>query len=179
LTILAANTKPTRDPSERTGTVALETLSLGRLEGASGTSLHPVAPVTTRTDLAAHVMRQIADVAQHMPARPVEITLNPEELGRVRLTVSTHEGGITLNILAERPETADLLRRHIGQLGQQFQSMGYESISFSFSGDSDAQTSRDQARKDARGDHAADRNNPPPVEITLATGPAAGLDLRL
>ena len=64
--------------------------------------------------------------------KTTEISLNPEELGRVRLSLTAADGGITLNIVAERPETQDLMRRHIDQLTQQFRELGYGTISFSF-----------------------------------------------
>lgn len=78
------------------------------------------------------VSRQIAEVFQRMPDRPVDLSLNPEELGRVRLSISAADNGITVNILAERIETLELLRRNIDLLGQEFRALGYDDISFSF-----------------------------------------------
>jgi len=39
---------------------------------------------------------------------------------------------MTVSITAERPETLDLIRRHIDILGQDFRDMGYERSEFSF-----------------------------------------------
>lgn len=167
-----------QDTLEKASTALLEPFGLGRSDGPAAPQ-STTAPAAARADLAGHVARQIADVAHHMPARPVEITLSPEELGRVRLSVSTHESGIVLNIVAERPETVDLLRRHIGQLGQEFQSLGYESIAFSFSGGGDAQTSDHKGDDAASGAAPMDDPDIPPLQIALATGTSAGVDLRL
>ncbi|MCD9147133.1 flagellar hook-length control protein FliK [Pseudophaeobacter flagellatus] len=83
--------------------------------------------------------------------RNVDVALNPEELGRVKMRVSTSESGITVVIQTERPETGDLMRRHINELADEFRKMGFENISFEFNGggasggqakgDSDGQTS--------------------------------------
>ena len=43
----------------------------------------------------------------------VEVKLSPEELGRVRLSMTTAETGMTVLVTAERPETLDLIRRNI------------------------------------------------------------------
>ena len=52
----------------------------------------------------------MADALHRLPDRPVELTLNPEELGRVRMTLATHDAGITVTIVAERADTLDLMR---------------------------------------------------------------------
>ena len=38
----------------------------------------------------------------------------------------------TLTLTAERPETLDLMRRHIDQLAQDFRDLGYRNLAFSF-----------------------------------------------
>jgi hypothetical protein len=66
----------------------------------------------------------------------VEITLNPRELGQVRLSLSPGETGLVLTMLAERPETLDMLRRHAAELGQDLRSLGYHDVDFRFGGNS-------------------------------------------
>ena len=111
--------------------------------------------------------------------RVTEIALNPEELGRVRLRMTSVDQSITLQILAERPETNDLLRRHIEVLAQEFRALGYDSISFSFGGgkdagntDGDANGSFDDLLPD-QDDEITDNN------LKQISGPLAGLDLLL
>lgn len=166
------------ETGDRATQAQLEPFTLGRSDGPTSVQTS-TTPAVQRSDLAGHVARQIADVAHHLPARPVEITLSPEELGRVRLSVSTHDTGIILNIAAERPDTVDLLRRHIGQLGAQFQSLGYESIAFSFSNDGGAQTNDDTEARDTPDAALMEEPDTTPLHIALSTGTSAGVDLRL
>ncbi|WP_158401972.1 flagellar hook-length control protein FliK [Celeribacter indicus] len=86
-----------------------------------------------RPDLPNRVAVQIAELARELPERPVEITLNPKELGRVRLSFHLSEtGAIQVVVAAERPETLDLLRRNIDVLGSEFRQLGYQNSGFSF-----------------------------------------------
>ncbi|MGJ8618572.1 MAG: flagellar hook-length control protein FliK [Sulfitobacter sp.] len=136
-----------------------------------------------RTELPQHIARQLAEVTHHLPSRPVEITLRPEELGRVRLSVTPSEHGIIVNVLAERPETLDLMRRHIGALAQEFQGLGYEDIAFSFSNaeqnpsNNEAAQSPESHKDQTAQDHGdgVEKN----TQIHLTIGAATGLDLRL
>ncbi|AXI48610.1 hypothetical protein C1J03_22985 [Sulfitobacter sp. SK012] len=85
-----------------------------------------------RPEIPTQVGRQIASALSNAQNKPVELALNPVELGRVRMTIASEDGGIVVHILAERADTLELMRRNIGQLGQEFQALGYESIAFSF-----------------------------------------------
>jgi len=153
-----------------------------RGEAATASSAQSTQAPQATTPLPQHIARQIVEALQSMPNRPVEISLNPEELGRVRLALSSSETGIVVNVLAERQETVDLLRRHISHLEAAFLDIGYADIAFSFSGG--AQTS-----EDAESDHGTS-NAPnddtsfndraaPAAQINLNTGLQAGLDIRL
>lgn len=135
-----------------------------------------------RADLAPHIARQIVEVISHAAHRPVEIALSPQELGRVRISLSTDDGAITVNILAERPDTLDLMRRHIDQLGQTFRAMGYESISFSFGqGEESDNTSHDGSNSTqgatAQTDSTKDLADAPLIQ--LDPSPTRGVDIRL
>lgn len=79
------------------------------------------------------VAHQLALNISHQPAREVEITLSPDELGKVRMTVSAIDGALTLTLTADRGDTLDLLRRHIDQLAQDFRDLGFDRLNFSFS----------------------------------------------
>ena len=78
------------------------------------------------------IARQIAEALPPMPDSPVEVSLSPEELGRVRLTLQTVDGGLSVVVQAERAETLDLMRRNIDSLARDFREMGYSNISFEF-----------------------------------------------
>lgn len=120
---------------------------------------------------------QIAAAAGNLPDGGVEITLSPEELGRVRLTMSGAEGAMTITIQAERGETLDLLRRNIELLAQELRDMGFGTLSFSFGqgqqGAADNSDLRGQQEGSLPGESA--RPNEPGHDLAHE----AGLDLRL
>lgn len=93
-----------------------------------------------RQDLPRHLVMQITDVINRGGERPVDLTLNPAELGRVRISLLVTDGTVSVQLLADRPETLDLLRRSIDLLSQDFHEIGYEDAQFSFgrSGSDDA-----------------------------------------
>lgn len=147
--------------------------------GDSLTNLRQDANIN-RPEVMRHVAQQLADVARQMPDRPVELALNPEELGRVRLTFTTTDGGIHIAVMAERGETMDLLRRHIESLAQEFREMGYKDVNFEFSqnGQNDAQNGDADTQNNSEPD-AAHAQTQPLAPIQLSLEPSVGLDLRL
>lgn len=115
-----------------------------------------------------------------------EISLNPRELGQVTLSLQMIDGSMVVLIATERPETADLMRRHIDTLAQEFRSLGYQDASFTFTarhGSAEGQARNPDAAPDDRAtpmdhpaDTAADRYMPRPAAGQTGRG---GLDLRL
>jgi flagellar hook-length control protein FliK len=150
---------------------------------ADSIGLPPVATAVTRPELPMHVAQQIIDVVQTLPSRPVEISLNPEELGRLRLSLSSSEHGLVVHILAERPETMDLLRRHIGQLDQDLLDLGFDSVAFSFAEQNHPDSGENQQGDRALAPHSDQSMNPagtPSIPTRASpSSPTGGLDLRL
>lgn len=146
---------------------------------------HPASAMPSRADMAPHIARQLVEVMGQAANRPTEIALSPEELGRVRMSVATEDGKITVNILTERPETLDLMRRHIDQLGQSFRSMGYDQVSFSFgqgaqSGDqSGSNLSADTPSGSSPTGTADDGTDTGVNIVNLDSAPTTGIDIRL
>jgi hypothetical protein len=66
----------------------------------------------------------------------VELTLAPQELGRIRMTLDGADGQMTVTVHADRAETLDLLRRNIDMLAQDFRDLGYSQTNFAFGGGS-------------------------------------------
>ncbi|MDX8346430.1 flagellar hook-length control protein FliK [Cognatiyoonia sp. IB215446] len=135
--------------------------------------------VVTSSPHGAETTRQVAQqlvtsMTQHA-GRMTEIALHPEELGRVRLAMTSLDAAITLSVTAERPETAELLRRNIDVLAQEFRDLGYDDINFSFDGDG---KSDDGSAPEKMPDMnmASDKSE---VPLRPKTGPTSGLDLRL
>ncbi len=93
------------------------------------------------------IVRQIAPQLTPAISRDAgnmtEIALNPVELGKVRMNMTVNDGVIALQIMAERPETADLLRRHIETLAAEFHALGFGDVTFSFSDDGSAKTAKE------------------------------------
>ena len=75
---------------------------------------------TPQNAMSAQVARQISDIIPAAMDKPVQFTLRPEELGRVRLSVAVSETRIIVSILVARAETLDLMRRNIDQLQRDF-----------------------------------------------------------
>ena len=143
----------------------------------------PLAP--TGSPLAHSVSRQIAVSVAQLPDQPVEITLSPEELGRVRLVLHASEHGMAVSVQAERSETLDLMRRNIGLLAGDMRDLGYSEVSFSFSdhpqhqsGQTDAETVA-QAISTRREPSAAPAPSSPTPASPELTRQATGLDLRI
>ena len=72
------------------------------------------APPDVPLDRLAVVMAE--RLASGGAAKPAEITLHPAELGRLTFAVERVGDETILRLAVERPETADLVRRHLEQL---------------------------------------------------------------
>lgn len=151
-------------------------------DGANGQGdLRPHTPSTAHHDqiVARSIAHQLSASLHHVHGRSVEITLSPDELGRV--TISLHSDRDRLNVVltAERPETLDLMRGNIDQLAQEFGDLGYADLSFAFAGSGGGNRSDPEAVHPDPDDGQTAR----PADIRTAAQPAqvsAGrLDLRL
>jgi flagellar hook-length control protein FliK len=78
------------------------------------------------------VVQQLVQAAKSAGDGTIEIKLAPEELGRVRLALTPNEANITVHVSAERPETADLIRRNIDLLSASLKEEGFTNLEFSF-----------------------------------------------
>ncbi|SMO92055.1 flagellar hook-length control protein FliK [Paracoccus laeviglucosivorans] len=81
------------------------------------------------------VLRQISDKLTQDDQAHVEITLTPEELGKVRLVITPGDAP-TVAVYADNRETLDLLRRNADLLGKELRDTGMAGATLSF-GDSD------------------------------------------
>lgn len=141
-----------------------------------------VSQILSRTETPAMIARQMAEALQRLPDRPVEISLNPKELGRVRMNISVAEIGITVNVIAERPETLDLMRRNIDQLSREFEAMGYDDIGFAFA---EGEAQQQFSEQDGDGsDETYTLIDLDPMETSDAPArpvsqPSTGIDIRL
>ncbi len=145
------------------------------------TGASPTTPLATaRAEISRAVAGQMAAAITAKPgAGRIELALNPEELGKVSITMTGSDDGLHLVIAAERPETLDLMRRHIAILSAEFQDMGYDGLTFDLgmAGDPDQRESTSSGSSFVEAEQqvsalATDVSHP-------RTAPARALDLRL
>ena len=164
--------------------------------GQSGQVRDPILGTALPTDagpqrpqtplLAQHVAQQLAVSLRQSSDRVTEMALDPVELGKVRMTVRAQDQAIVMTVIADRPETADLMRRHVDVLQQEFRALGYTSVTLDFSA-GQGQSAFDRADRGGEGAH----DGAAPGDATIATdtsdiepavtarGPDGSLDLRL
>ncbi|MCC1481302.1 flagellar hook-length control protein FliK [Roseibaca sp. Y0-43] len=121
---------------------------------------------------------QVAQAIATAPGDQIEITLSPDELGRVRIQMHQSDIGLQVVISGERPETLDLLRKNITLLARALSELGYEQASFSFGEQGRGQSDRPGRPASVFGMTA---ENAALVEIAAPPNAArtSGLDLRI
>lgn len=118
-----------------------------------------------------------------------DIRLDPEELGRIHVKVSVdRDGNISTHMMADRPETLDLMRRDIQGLERALQDAGLKTsdngLQFSLR---DQSANQQQDRQDGQASrHAADDDQVAMTPITVAARDygrygisLGGLDIRV
>jgi len=158
-------------------------MGVGSMAGTVGGSTHAVAPGALP-----QLWSQVAGALARRADGATELTLAPEELGRVRVTLQADEhcaDRVVVLLSFDRPETMDLFRRHADQLAAALQAAGYSeaSISFAQGGGSEGDGSERMPRMAA--EHQDNPAGPPakpepsPEPSLLARAGGTSLDLRL
>ncbi|MBT3141945.1 MULTISPECIES: flagellar hook-length control protein FliK [Roseobacteraceae] len=133
----------------------------------------------TRPEVIRSIAAQMVTAAPRGTQPPVEIALNPEELGQVKMSVTTTDTSVVMTIAAERPETLDLMRRNLEQLTSEFRDLGYSDISFVFAGDgSDASGNSDGSHGNQNGS-SAEQEQVALNETKTPSATSSGVDVRL
>jgi hypothetical protein len=140
-----------KDLVEAEPLVALSPLqSSGPLSPAAPANVPNATPA--QTSYAVHqITAQIAAEAGAASGRDIEVRLDPEELGRVRITVHPREAGLLIALAVERPETLDLLRKNADELMSNLQDFDLSGATLEFSQDSDgppADTKQDSPKEE-------------------------------
>ena len=167
------------DPAGAGDTDAMTILTPGAAQTGGVAAAQPGGPGSAA--LAASVSRQIAGMVGSRSENAVALLLSPEELGRVAMTLSTHDDGISVALVVDRPETLDLMRRHIDLLTRDLRELGFARVDISFG--NSGESSRDAPPSDRApefGKKSVTGAGAPiaaPEILRLAT--ATGLDLRL
>ena len=63
-----------------------------------------------------------------------DVDLSPKALGKVRISLTPQDSGITVTILCDVDSTAQLARRHIDHLARDLMQMGYASVDIDVAG---------------------------------------------
>ena len=111
----------------------------------------------------------------------VELLLDPVELGRVRFELTSTADRVQVNVSVERPETLDLLRRHVDTLRAEFRDAGFDATTLSFSQwgkGGDPQPDAPVFAPDLSSD-LADHDATAPTPQSARNTSRHGLDLRL
>ncbi len=156
-----------RSPVEAAVPAGSDPGRLARLEPAP--ALPSVAP--PQPALARHIADQISQLARRPTNAPIELTLSPEELGRVRLVLNAEQGMLNVSVVAERAETLDLMRRHIDILAQELRGIGYRDVNFGFGPGGREQNPQGPGERQA-GSSDASGNATPGPENDPGTDPA-------
>ena len=127
---------------------------------------------------------QIAETLRLGPGT-FDVTLHPEELGRLTVTVTAEDGKLTVLIAADRADTLDLLRRNADLLSTEAARSGFTDLDLSFSEHRQPPGDQSPAPADSQGSDAPEAlaagwpAAPLPGTATHMVPAAAGLDLRL
>lgn len=155
--------------------------SMPDLEASALPALQPAAaelagPRWTPPGLASQAAQQLAGHLNQRPIPPAEVALNPPELGRVAIRFEGDPAGGILHLVVERPETLDLMRRHVDLLETALRAAGHEGCAIALGG-------RDPG---GGGSGRGPEGAPGPADPAPAAPPAAApsaaagrLDLRL
>ncbi|TCL01461.1 flagellar hook-length control protein FliK [Shimia isoporae] len=139
----------------------------------------------------AQVVKQVADAVKASDKGIIELTMDPPELGRLRVAMTEAAGVMNVTITTEQSTTSELMRKHIELLRKDFMEMGYEDVTFSFEqGDFNGQQSSEQpqwagesgsagAAHDADSANADLATSTPQTPQPTPTDGSGGLDIRL
>lgn len=122
-------------------------------------------------------------IRQHLtPGKPtsLELSLAPEELGKLRLFMTPDGDKFRIVIQAERPETLELLRRNSDSFTADLRNSGFGGASFSFGGWGDHPPSPDSKKQDGKAQISGTTAEKPVVPARHSEPQkATGLDLRV
>ncbi len=105
-----------------------------RLEGEPGvrTGAAEAAAAARPMPPAQQIVAQLSVAIQRAPGERVEIRLDPPELGRVQIELSTRDGVLHATVISERPEVHDLMRRHAEMLREELAAAGHAGVRLEF-----------------------------------------------
>lgn len=138
----------------------------------------PGRPSSMVAPLPSTVLPSLLHDIRQASADTVELTLNPEDLGRLRFELTRTGDQMIITLTVERPETLDLMRRHADSLLAEFRQAGYVGASLSFGHWGQGGHSQSPAQRAPSAD--PEPSIPPQQTPAAPSAPeGVGLDLRL
>ncbi|WP_170417295.1 flagellar hook-length control protein FliK [Ruegeria atlantica] len=135
---------------------------------------------TARAETARAIAGQMATVITAQPkSGAIEIALSPEELGRVSITLNGRDDGLHLTISAERPETLDMMRRHLAVLEEEFRNFGLGDLSFDLGTSANTEQNHSEHQKEAPAETTQRAEPAVNASPNPKTGPIGRIDMRL
>jgi len=90
-------------------------------------------PIRMGAELQAAVIQQVSGAIAKLADGKVELRLDPPELGRVTISFSSTDSGISAQIIGEKQDIVDLLRRHAEIFSRELTKSGISDAALDFS----------------------------------------------
>ncbi len=129
------------------------------------------APVATQ------ITAQLPQLLTKADKQTIELRLDPPELGRVTIHLTTNDQQVTAQVIADRPDTVDLMRRHAELLAATLARAGFSQADLSFQqGQSQNNKGEFEQFQSIAGISESDE---PAISTPILTGQDGRLDIRL
>ncbi len=103
-----------------------------KIEQPSLVLTHASRPVSHTAPVASQISAQLPQLLSKAEKQTVELRLDPPELGRVTIHLRTKDQHITAHVVAERSDTADLMRRNADIFTATLARAGFSQADLSF-----------------------------------------------
>ncbi|MBL1438247.1 MAG: flagellar hook-length control protein FliK [Rhodobacteraceae bacterium] len=157
------------DPAEVQFSIKIERQTVDIVQ-PSRTSA-PTAPIAKQIEV------QLPQLLTKADKQTIELRLDPPELGRVTIHLTTNDQQVTAQVVAERADTIDLMRRHAELLAATLARAGFSQADLSF------QQGNSQGNKDDfdqfQGVTGEFESDEPAIAAPTLTGQDGRLDIRL
>lgn len=150
---------------------------------ASGPGAGTGAPSVSAQPPVPQLAARLVETLVHSGSGVTEISLSPDELGQVRVTLQAdaqNPDRMVVMLNFDRQETLDLFRRHADQLADALRAAGYSGVDIGFGQSGPGQRDNPDTSPTAPTEAAlADMIDPDPVAHPLRLSTGRSLDLRL
>lgn len=139
------------------------------------------SPAPSSAPVFAAISSRIVEMSKIADNGPVALSLAPEELGKLTISIKQDGNFVHVTLTADRPETLDLMRRNANDLIADLRQTGFSGASLSF-----GQGQKDQNPSFQHADQSHLKNQHSPQSLLTETKPTApsrsrigaGVDLR-